>query len=156
MKKSLENLTFSEALNLLKAGKYNMMRYKNPKGSYEGNFIQYYDHEFCHMVGYNKYKPINMTLLTVEQLTEPVWHLSSPARPEGWFESAVDNTWYKPTSVSIWINVFYDYKTNRQESLVYWTEEEAKSSSKHKYFSDLAFIKTCHLQQQLSIAWRDV
>lgn len=150
-----DNLTFSEALFLLKKGEYNMMRYKNPNTTFEGPFYHVKDGWISKMTACNKYDPIDLNAFTTEQLSGCHWHVSSANPPEGWYESAVDKTWYKPSTVDVWLNVYYDYINMKQDFTIHRNEPEA-SKDKGCYANGRTFVKTCHLQQQLSIPWRDV
>lgn len=155
MKKFKENLTFSEALFLLKKGEFRMMRYKRPGGDFEGNFYMIHGGWLSKMVGNNKYETIDINRFTIDELSGCCWHVSSANPPEGWYESAVDKTWYKPSTVDVWINVYYDYGNGSQDSTIHRTESEANVDKCRGNTHRRIFIKTCHLQQQLSIPWRD-
>lgn len=69
-------------------------------------------------------------------------------------DSIVEPYYFKPVKVEVWINVYYNYKENDITYLHFNTAPKAYDAD--KLFSDLVFIKTCHLVQQLSIPYKEV
>jgi hypothetical protein len=149
-----DHVTFSEALAHLRTGEYKAMRYHPEGGIFSGQFM-YMDHGLlCTMVNNGKdYQQVDMNSFTVSQLTDNCWHISL-LRPDGWLE-AYDGTWYKPTKVDVWINVYYNYRTMLLEQVIWNTLSGAERNTVPANDS-WTFIKTCHLQQQLSIPWKKV
>lgn len=155
-----DNLTFSEALSLLRNKEFKMMRFKHPCVSFEGPFYHLHNHALCTTVGANedglKYSdPINLNEFTISQMSEPCWHVSSPLPPEGWVEMQYPKgKWSKPVVLNCWINIFYDYRVDCMVYNVYKEEEKADRDAKD--VGDWTFIKKCFLQQQASIPWLEI
>jgi hypothetical protein len=148
-----DHVTFSEALAALKAGDYKAMRFHPEGGIFSGQFMYYDQGCLCTLINGKDYQQVNINSFTYAQLTEPCWHISYIV-PEGWSE-AYDGSWYKPTKVDVWINVYYNYRTMLLEQVIWNTLSGAERNTRPANDS-WTFIKTCHLQQQLSIPWKKV
>jgi len=156
VEKYLSGLTFVQAVSLLVNGTYKEMR--QHEGDINGqNFIGnfYYLNTDDDLV----YKKNNVEIIfnpTTEQILGTWWVGISKPQPEvfGFFKSALAG-YYKPITIDIWVNVFYNYKTHKTEEYIYNDEGCAKRGAISTNDS-WVFIKTCHSVQQLSIPWKEV